>query len=73
MCERHRAGVAEQQIVRRHQQREDADFRGDVHRLGAGKQKRRQREQRYDDNEQKAENSAARRIAGKDHHRFVTG
>ncbi len=70
--ERHRAGVAEQQVVGGDKGRENADLAGDVQRFRAGKQEGRGSQHRDDENEQGAEHAATRRIAGQDHHRLVT-
>ena len=73
MRERDDAGVAEQQIIRRGEQDHHTGLGGDVERLGASKEERRHRQSEDDNDEQDLQRPPARRIAGEDIHRPLTG
>ena len=62
--ERDDAGIAEQQVVARHQHDEDAHLGGGVDGLRAAEQERRQRQHRQDGTDRAA--PAARQVAGED-------
>ena len=73
MRERDDTGIAEQQVIRRDEQDHHAGLGGDVERLGAREQERRQRQGEDDEDEQNLQRAPARRVAGKQVHRPLTG
>ena len=73
MGEGHDPGIAEQDVVGRHQQDHHAGLGGDVERLRAGKEERRQRQQEDDRNNEDLQRPTARRIAREQRHRPLTG
>jgi len=64
--EGHDSGVAEQQVVARHQEHEHADLGGDVERARARKQERRERESEQNQRKRGCERATARQVAGEE-------
>jgi hypothetical protein len=73
MRERDDPGIAEQEVIGRDEQDHHAGLGGDVERLRAGKEERRQRQGEDDEDEENRERASARRIPGEDGHRPLTG